>query len=202
MQRDQVLVLVHSTRSHSSQLLHVRTDTEQQTQVHTERTNVSASLAADPEDTEVAVVVELDELGLVDGSDTQLALDGGDQGRALEERAGEQLKGAGELGLAARDLVVESYDSNVLLSGSLLGLDQARGAVDADDQTSCDFGIESTAVASLLDAEHALHPGDDFVGRGVRGLVELDGQIMLVRRIELAGVRFLTLMTPEETAKS
>lgn len=202
MQRDQILVLVHSTRSHSSQLLHVRTDTEQQAQVHTERTDVSAGLAADPEDTKVAVVVELDELGLVDGSDTQLALDGGDQGRALEERAGEQLKGAGELGLTAGDLVVESHDGDVLLSGSLLGLDKARGAVDADDQTSCNFGVEGTAVAGLLDAEHALHPGDDFVGRGVRGLVELEGAIMSVRKLDLAGGKVLTLMTPEETAKS
>lgn len=167
MQRDQVLVLVHSTRPHSSQLLHVRANTEQQTQVHTEGSNVRAGLAADPEDTEVAVVVKLDKLGLVDGSDTELTLDGGDQRRALEEGAGEKLKGAGELGLAAGNLVVESYDGAILLSGTLLGLDKARGAVDTDDETSCDFGVEGTAMAGLLDAQHALHPSDDFVGGGV-----------------------------------
>lgn len=202
MQRDQVLVLVHSTGSHTSQLLHVRANTKQQTQVDTERPDVRAGLTADPEDTEVAIVVELDELGLVDGSDTQLALDGRDQRRALEKRAGEQLKGTRELGLTAGDLVVESYDGDVFLSGSLLGLDQARGTVDTDDQTSCDFRIEGTAVAGLLDTEHALDPCDDFVGGGVRGLVELNGELMLVGNAGSAGVEFLTFMTPEETAES
>lgn len=49
------------------------------------RPNVRAGLAGDPENTEVAVIIELDKLGFVDGSDTELALDGRNQRRTLEQ---------------------------------------------------------------------------------------------------------------------
>lgn len=116
----------------------------------TESTNVGSSLAADPEDTEVAVVVKLNELALVDGSDTELTLDGGDQRGTLEESTSKGLKGTGELGLAAGDLVVQADNANVLLSGTLLGLDEASGAVDTDDQAAGNLGVECSAVAGLL----------------------------------------------------
>lgn len=173
VQCDQVFGLVHGTRSHSSQLLHVCSYAEQQTHVYTQSSDVRASLAADPEDTEVAVVVELNQLRFVDGSDTELTLDGGDQGRSLEEGAGEELEDASKLGLAAGNLVVEPHNRNVLLSGSLLRLDKSGGSVDAHDQASCDFGVEGTAVAGLFYAQHALHPSNDLVGGGVRWFVQL-----------------------------
>lgn len=69
---------------------------------------------------------------------------------------------------------MEADDADVFLAGTLLGLDEASGAVDADDQAAGDFGIESAAVAGLVDAEDALDPGDDFVGRRVGRLVEVD----------------------------
>lgn len=128
------------------------TDTKQQTQVHAQGSDIGTSLAAHPEHTQVAVIVKLNQLALVDGSDTQLSLDGGNQRRALEQGTGEGLEGAGELGLAARQLVVETNDGNVLLSGSLLGLDQASRAIDTDNQTSRDLGVEGTAVTGLLNA--------------------------------------------------
>lgn len=115
-----------------------------------EGSDVGTSLAADPEDTEVTVIVKLDELALVDGSDTELALDGRDQRGTLEERTGEGLEGTGELGLAAGQLVVQADDGDVLLSGTLLRLDQTSGAVNADNQTSCNLGVEGSAVAGLL----------------------------------------------------
>lgn len=147
---DELLGLVHGTGADTAQLLHVAADTEEETQVDAQGTDVGTGLAADPEDTQVAVVVELDELALVDGSDTELALDGGDQGRALEEGTGQGLEGAGELGLAAGELVVKADDGNVLLTGTLLGLDEAGGAVDADNQAAGNLGIEGTTVTSLF----------------------------------------------------
>jgi hypothetical protein len=86
---DEPLVLVHGTAANTAQLLHVGADTEEETQVDTEGTDVGTGLARDPEDAEVAVVVELDELGLVNGTDTELTLDGRDQGRTLEQSTGE-----------------------------------------------------------------------------------------------------------------
>lgn len=60
------------------------------------------------------------------------------------------------------------------LTGALLGLDEARRTVDADDEAARHFGIERAAVAGLVDAENAPQPCDDFVRRRVRGLVEVD----------------------------
>ena len=134
VQRDQrAVVLRHDTGAHTAELLHVGAHAEEQTQVNAESTDVGAGLARHPEDAEVAVVVELDQLALVDRADTQLALDGRNEGRALEKRTGEGLEGLGESRLAARDGVVEADDGNVLLSGTLLGLDKAGGAVNADN---------------------------------------------------------------------
>ena len=150
---DKALRLVHSTTANTSKLLHVATDTEKETQVNTECSDVGTSLTADPEDTEVSVVIELDELALVNGSDTELTLDGRDQRGTLEERTGEGLKSAGELSLATGQLIVEANNSNILLSGTLLGLDKTSGAVNADNQATGNLGIKSTAVTCLLASE-------------------------------------------------
>jgi hypothetical protein len=128
----------------------VSTNTEQQTQVNTESTDVGTSLTADPEDTEVALIVELVQLALVDGTDTELTLDGRDQGRTLEESTSEGLEGTAELGLATGELVVQTDHADVLLTGTLLGLDQASGTVNADNQAASDLGVESTTVTGLL----------------------------------------------------
>jgi hypothetical protein len=152
----------------------VAADTEEETQVNTECSDVGTSLTADPEDTEVSVVVELDELALVDGSDTELTLDGRDQRGTLEQRTGKGLKSAGELSLATGQLVVEADNSHILLSGTLLGLDKTSGAVNADDQATGNLGIESTGVTSLLTSKNALDPSDDLVRGRVGGLIEVD----------------------------
>ena len=134
VQRHQrAVVLGHDTGAHAAELLHVRAHAEQQAQMHAEGTDVGAGLARHPEDAEVAVVVELDQLALVDGADAQLALDGRDEGRALEQGAREGLEGLGEGRLAAGDGVVEADDGDVLLTSALLGLDEAGRAVNADN---------------------------------------------------------------------
>jgi len=111
----------------------VRTYTEQQTQVDAERTDIGAGFAGHPEDAQVAVVVELDQLALVNCADTQLALDGRDEGRALEKSTRESLESLGEGGLATGNGVMEANDGDVLLTGTLLGLYEAGGAVNADN---------------------------------------------------------------------
>ena len=47
---------------------------------------VLTGLAADPEDTQMPLSVELEQLALVDGTDTKLTLDGTDQRWTLERR--------------------------------------------------------------------------------------------------------------------
>jgi len=68
----------------------VRANTEQQTQMHAQCSDVGTRLAADPEDTQLAVVVELDQLALVDRTDTELTLNSRDEWRSLEERASQR----------------------------------------------------------------------------------------------------------------
>ena len=77
---------------------------------------------------------------------------------------------------------MEAGDADVLLAGALLGLDEAGGAVDADDEVAGDFGVEGAAVAGLFDAEDALDPGDDLVGGRVGGLVEVEDAVLQVLR--------------------
>jgi hypothetical protein len=150
VQGNQILRLVHSSTSHTAQLLHVRTHTEQKTEMHAKGTDVGSSLTAHPEDTQLPLIVELVQLALVDGSDTELSLDGGDERWSLEEGTGEGLEGARKLCLASRQLVVHADNTHVLLSGSLLGLDETSRAIDADNKTASNLGIEGTAVAGLF----------------------------------------------------
>jgi len=125
--------------------------------------------------------VILKELTFVDGPNAELAFDGGDQRRALEDGAGEGLEGACDLGDVGNSRV-QAGDADVFLAGTLLGLDEAGGAVDADDEVAGDLGIEGTGVAGLLDAEEALDPGDDLVRGGVSGLVEVEDAVFEVFR--------------------
>jgi len=69
---------------------------------------------------------------------------------------------------------VESDDTDVLLSGALLRLDETGRSVDTDNQASSDFRVERSRVTSLLHAENSLEPSDDFVRGRVGRLVEVD----------------------------
>jgi len=153
---DQALGLVHSTRPHTAQLLHVGANTKQKTQVNAQSTDIGTRLAADPENTKLPLIVKLVELALVDSTNTQLALDGGDKRGTLEERTSKGLEGARELSLAAGQLVVEANDADVLLTSTLLGLNETGRAVDADDQASSDLGIEGSRVTGLLNTAFLL----------------------------------------------
>jgi hypothetical protein len=134
----------------------VGTDTEQKTQVNAKSTDVGTSLAADPEDTKLPLIVEFVELALVNGTDTELALDGGDERGTLEERTGEGLEGACKLSLATGEFIVQADDADVLLTSTLLGLDKTCSTVNADNQTSSDLGVKSTGVTSLLNTATTL----------------------------------------------
>jgi hypothetical protein len=164
VESDQALGLVHGTRPHTAQLLHVGTNTEQKTQVNAKGTDVGSSLAADPEDTKLPLVVKLVELALMDGTNTELALDGGDKRGTLEESTGQGLKGARELSLAAGQLVVETDDADILLTSTLLRLDKTSSAVNADNQAASDLGIEGTRVTGLLNAATTLASTSPFSG--------------------------------------
>jgi hypothetical protein len=88
----------------------------------------------------------------VDCSDTQLPLHGGYEGRTLEECASKGLKGSGELCFAPRNLVMQSNNTNVFFSSSLLRLYKPCSAINANDQTASHFRVKGATVASLLNS--------------------------------------------------
>lgn len=152
VQSDHTILLVHSSTTNTTKFLHVRANTEQQSKVDTESSNVGTGFTANPENTEMSVIVEFVQFAFVDGSDTELTLDGGNKRRTLEEGSGQGLEGASELSFTTGDLVVETDNAHVLLTGALLGLDETGCTVDADDQTTSDFGVEGTTVTGFLDS--------------------------------------------------
>mmetsp|Transcript_13303 Transcript_13303/g.24656 ORF Transcript_13303/g.24656 Transcript_13303/m.24656 type:complete len:220 (-) Transcript_13303:166-825(-) len=152
------------------------TGSGEQTKVHTERTDVCSSLATDVENTEVTLIIVFKELALVDGTDTELALDSRDQRWSLEESTSQSLDSLRELCLGL-NCTVQANDRHVLLSGALLRLDQTSGTIDAHDKTACYLGIECAAVTGLVHSENTTSPSHYFVRRGVGGLVQVDESI-------------------------
>jgi hypothetical protein len=72
----------------------------------TECSDVRSSFAAHPENSQMSVIVKLVELAFMDGSDTELSFDGGDQWRSLEQSTRQRLKSSSELRFTSRELVV------------------------------------------------------------------------------------------------
>ena len=116
MHRHHGVILLHGTTADTSQFLHVSTAAQQVTDMDAQSTDIGSSFAADPKDPHVTVFIVLNELGLINGSDTELLLDGGDQGWSLEAGALEGVKGLLEL-LDLIDALMELDDGDVLFTG-------------------------------------------------------------------------------------
>lgn len=131
--------------------------------MHAERSNIGTSFARDPEDGKMALVVEFDELGLVDCSDTELTFYGRDQGRSLEESASQCFEGTGERLFVGKCVVKAEY-ADVFFSCTLLRFDETCGSIDTDGQAASDFWIECPRVTRLFAAQYTANPSDYFVG--------------------------------------
>jgi len=175
---DHGLVFLKSTGAGSAELLHVCATAEDISDMDTKGTNVSSSLARDPEDTHVALQIVIEKLALIDGSHTEFLLDGRDQRGSLEDGASEGEKSLLNC-LNLLNMLMKLDNSNVLFTSGLLGLNEAGSVVDAGNEATSDLRIESTGVTSLVDLEDALNPGNDLMGRGVGWLVEVDDTVSL-----------------------
>ena len=87
---------------------------------------------------------------------------------------------------------MKPYDTNILFASTLLGFDEPSCAIQADDQTSSDLRIQSSAMASFFDSvncqglspllsqtsfrvpEHALNPRDHLMTGRIARFVEVD----------------------------
>jgi hypothetical protein len=94
----------------------VGTDTEEETKVDRPGTDVGTGLAVELGNDKSTVLVVLNELRVVDRTDTELTLDGRDKRGTLEESTSQGLHGALNSLLAALGLAVETSDDNVALT--------------------------------------------------------------------------------------
>lgn len=75
---------------------------------------------------------------------------------------------------------MQAHNGHVLLAGLLLGFHQTSGTVYANNQTASHFGVQSSGVTGFFNSENLLDPGDDFVGRRVGGLIQVDHAVLQV----------------------
>lgn len=120
--------------------------------MNTECSDISSGLAANPEDSQVTIIIEFVKLALMNGTDAELSLDGRNQRRPLEESSSQGLECPCELGLASWEFIVKTDDAYIFLSGALLRLDQTSRTVYAHDKTSGNFRIECSTVSGLFDS--------------------------------------------------
>lgn len=148
--------------------------------MNTEGTDIGSGLTAHPKYTQVTLLVILDETTGMDGADTQLTLDSSDQRRTLEEGSSEGREGSLQ-DLGRFNFAVEADDADVLFTGTLLAFHQASRTISADDQAASDFGVKSSTMPGLFNTKNTSDPGDNFVGRGVGGLVQVHHTILDIR---------------------
>lgn len=129
---DEVIIFSHQTTSDSSEFFHVSSDSEKETHMNAECSDVGSGLAGDPEDSESLFLIVLEQLGVIDGSDSEFSLDGRDEGWFLEDGSEERFKGLSQLNLGL-DFSVQSDNTNVLFSGSLLTLNKSGSSVQTDN---------------------------------------------------------------------
>jgi hypothetical protein len=67
--------------------------------------------------------------------------------------------------------IVKTKNTHVLLTSTLLGLDQTSGSINTNNQTTGDLGIKGTTVTSLFNTEDTLNPSNNFVRRRVGRLL-------------------------------
>ena len=127
------------------------TDAEHKPQMYAKSSDICSSLAADPEDRKMSVIVEFVKRALINRPYSQLSLDSGDQRRALKESSRKSLECSCEGSFSSRNLVMESDDANILFPSTLLRFHQSSRPIDTNNQAAGDFRIKSSAVASLLD---------------------------------------------------
>lgn len=102
----------------------------------------------------------------MNSTNTKLTLHGGDEWRTLEERACESLESAREGGGVGKSRV-EAEDADIFLTGALLGLNEPRCTINADDEAARDFWVKCTTVTSFFATQDPPQPSDNFMRRRI-----------------------------------
>jgi hypothetical protein len=104
------------------------TNTKDKPEMDTKSSDVSTGLSTNPENSSEFLGIIVEKLLLIDSSNTELTLDRGNEWRSLEEGSSQSIKSLLNVGLASR-VGVETNNSDVLLTGTLLSLHQSSSSI-------------------------------------------------------------------------
>src|SRR5579859_934080 len=119
MTSNDAIVFAHGTTSHPSQLLHMSTHPQQQSQMHTKRTNIRPSLTTHPKHSQPSLIIKFQQLTLMNSSNPQLSLHRRNKRRSLKQRPCQILNGPRQRSVGGKR-VVQAEDTDVFFSGGLL----------------------------------------------------------------------------------
>lgn len=102
-------------------------NTEQQTDVNTKGSDVCTCLTWDSEDTKSFFSIKLQQLWLMNGSDSELSFDSWDFWGLLEQTASQSTQNLLETDFVING-AVESDNTDILFTGWLLGFDKTSGS--------------------------------------------------------------------------
>lgn len=106
--------------------------------------NIGTSLTRYPVDSHVSFLIEFEQFGFINMSNSDFFFDCRNQRRSLEACSSKGLKSLFDFLLGFVDLPVKLENSNVLLTSRLLSLHESRGIVDAGDEAAGDFRVQGT----------------------------------------------------------
>mmetsp|Transcript_12712 Transcript_12712/g.32400 ORF Transcript_12712/g.32400 Transcript_12712/m.32400 type:complete len:232 (+) Transcript_12712:697-1392(+) len=141
--------------------------------MHTEGTDVGACLTVHPHDGEIALLVKLHQLGLVNCTHTQASFHRCNERRALEERTCQSLNCQLEFLLILHGFM-KTKQSNILLACALLGFHQPSGTINAYNETTSHLRVKGTRMTGFLNTQNSLDPSHNLMRGRVGRFVEID----------------------------
>lgn len=88
-----IYIFRSGTGTNTTKFLHMTTNTEQKTQVHTKGTHISTSFTRSPENGKMTIIIEFKQLGFMNSTNTQLTLDSRNKRRTLEKSTSKSFNG-------------------------------------------------------------------------------------------------------------
>lgn len=76
--------------------------------------------------------------------------------------------------------IMQSNNTHVFLSRTLLSFYQSSGSVQANNQAARHFRIQRTTMSCFFDSQNFFDPSHNFMGRWVRGFIQVNNTIFQI----------------------
>uniref|UniRef100_A0A2P2KIV7 Uncharacterized protein n=1 Tax=Rhizophora mucronata TaxID=61149 RepID=A0A2P2KIV7_RHIMU len=172
MHSHHIIFLPQNSRPHPPQFLHMPTNPKNQSQMYTHSPHISPCLTRNPKDNQVPIWIILQQLTLINGPNSKVPFNRRNNGRPLKHCPSKCFECSCHFCYISH-FTVQSRHTNILFSGTLLRFNKASSPINANNQVTCYFRIQSATVARFLDPENPLNPGHHLVGRRICGFVQV-----------------------------